>query len=160
MLVVLFGLAGSGKNYIGEMLGNNYGFTYWDADAMLTPAMQSAIDQNQEFTQDMRDEFTTEVIAQIKKLHNENSNLIVSQALYKEKNRQEILTAFPKAKLIWIKTSPEKIAEHLQMRNSKVTKDYAQLISKHFEEPPATYGIIKNTTYNEIISQWDKLFQQ
>jgi shikimate kinase len=43
LLIILFGLSGSGKNYVGRILRDDFGFLFYDADTDLTPEMQDAI---------------------------------------------------------------------------------------------------------------------
>ena len=38
-LIILFGLAGSGKNYVGEILQKHFNYYFWDGDTLLTKEM-------------------------------------------------------------------------------------------------------------------------
>jgi gluconate kinase len=142
MIFILFGLSGSGKNFAGELLAKNFDFYFWDADTMLPPTMRAAIQKQEVFTQAMRDEFTQIIIENIRILNKEHPNLAVAQALYKEKNRKQIIQAFPAAKLIQIKAHPEIIATRL-LRNSK---SYAEKIRSNFEESNLPHTVIDNNT--------------
>src|ERR1700722_6120517 len=100
MLIILFGLSGSGKNFVADILANRFNFHFFDADSVLPQEMRDCIKQKNMFTQAMRDRFTETIktnISHLERIH-ENKNLVVAQALYKEKNRNEIQEAFPEAK--------------------------------------------------------------
>lgn len=136
MLIIIFGLAGTGKNYVGNILKEKFHYQYHDADLWLTSEMNQAILQKQVFTQKMRDDYTNVIISEIKKnLKRNNENIATSQALYKESNRKMILEAFEALPIIFLQidSSPEVIRRRLLKRNGAVWVEYANDISKNFE---------------------------
>jgi gluconokinase len=151
MLSILFGLSGSGKNFVGEILARDFGYYFWDADTVLLPEMRECIKQKKPFTQTMRDDFTRSIINKVTELKNQHPKLAIAQALYKEKNRQEILAAFPDAQLVWIKSTPEKIVERLTKRNASIDIEYAQQISRYFEATKLPHLEIVNTSDEQAI---------
>jgi gluconokinase len=154
MLLILFGLSGSGKNFVGEILAENFNYHFWDADSILPPAMLKAIKQKATFTQEMRDNFTTDIIHHVAHLQKQYNNLVVTQAFYKESNRQQILNAFPEATLIQIKADPAIIAARLQKNNKSIDIDYAEKIKVNFENTKLPHvAIVNNTDKTAVISQ-------
>ena len=150
MILILFGLSGSGKNFAGEILAKNLDFFFWDADSVLTKEMLAAIQKHEVFTQAMRDEFTAIIIANIGELSEQHENLAVAQAFYKEKNREQLLAAIPAAHLIQINAQPEIIANRLQT----TTKTYAEKIRAGFEETGLPHMLISNNTdSNAVLTQ-------
>jgi gluconokinase len=149
MLIVLFGLAGSGKNFVGRTLQQKFGFTFFDGDEVLPEEMKTCIREKKNFTQEMRNKFCAKIIAKITALQHANpnaNNLVVSQGFYKEENREQVRTAFPNAIFIEISTLPEKILERLSTRQDWVNEDYAEKIKLNYETPKLKHHTIQNNT--------------
>ena len=47
MLIILFGLSGSGKNFVGNVLVKHFGFYFWDTDDALLDEMKYFADLEQ-----------------------------------------------------------------------------------------------------------------
>ena len=160
MIIILFVLAGAGKNFVGDILSSQFDFHFWDADELLPEDMRKAIQQKQLFTQEMRDHFTQIIIAKIKTLEGQHQKLVIAQALYKEKNRQEIASVFPQAKWLWIQASTDVISARLRERNDWVDDSFALKIFSQFESPILTHGkIVNNQGRDEVIQQLKKQLQ-
>jgi gluconate kinase len=160
MLIILFGPAGSGKNFIGDILAQDYGFYFWDADSALTPEMKQAIHHHQPFTDIMRDELTQSIIKEASQLKNHYPHLVISQALYKEKNRQQLLSAFNQAKFIYVTTDKKIMEQRIGARQNEVSQEYAKIISQYFEEPKTPAFIIyNNSDVSNIKKQLDAFFK-
>ena len=158
MLIILFGLSGSGKNYVGEILAEKFHYFFWDADSVLPAEMRESIKQKKSFTQIMRDNFTTIIIQHIAQLTSQHANLVIAQAFYKETNRQQVLTAFPGANLIQIKAEPDIITARLTKNDKSIPPDYAEQISRHFEETLLPQKIITNNSdHSAVVSQLTQL---
>lgn len=159
MLVFLFGLAGVGKNYVGEVISKHLQYKFVDADIWLTQGMLQAIKNKQLFTQDMLDNFIDIIIDNTQKLMQENpQGLIIAQALYRQKNRIKIQNTFPQANMIQVSAEHDIIIKRLASRGDHVPPDYAQLISKYFE-PPLNNIILDNNLSGKshIIQQINQL---
>jgi len=146
VLLILFGLSCSGKNFVGEILAREFNYYHWDADLDMPESMREQILKKEFFTQDMRDHFTKIIINKIAELKNYHSNLVVTQALYKEKNREQIALAYPEAKFIQIKATQENIMRRLQQRNDWIDQMYAKKISLNFEPPQQIDAVILNNS--------------
>ncbi len=161
MLLILFGPSGSGKNFTAQLLQEQLNFYFWDADQSLTPDMLNAIKNKHHFTETMRDELTQIIINKIKTLQTTHKNIVVSQALYKEKNRMQILSAFPDAKLIQINASPQHIQTRLTNGKHIIPADYAAQIAIHFEPPTIFHGLINNDSdKNNLLRQIEKILKK
>jgi len=159
MLIFLFGHPGVGKNYVGETLASHLGFYFWDADLALTTNMQSYIANKQVFTQEMRDNFVQIIIKNTGELLKKHPDLVIAQALYKEKNRRQLAAAFPEALFIWIKASRKNILTRLKLRNNAVDQSYAEKVQSQFEEPLLSHKIIMNDLDQaDIIKQFQLIF--
>src|SRR6185312_6308619 len=146
MLLILFGLSGSGKNFVGEIIAKQFDYYHWDADLALTSAMKEQIPKQELFTQKMRDDFTQLLMAKIIILRQQHKNIVISQALYKEKNRQQIALTYPEAKFIYITATQENIIARLKQRKNFVDEAYAEIMSHEFEVPEKADAIILNNT--------------
>ena len=159
MIIILFGLSGAGKNFVGEIFATHFNYHYWDADQALPVDMKNTILNQQEFTQIMRDRFTEIIIEEIANLHQQYPNLVVSQALYKEKNRQHILKAYPDAIFVHVTASIATINTRLKKRHSWVDEEYAAKIMHNFEVPKQLCCTITNDSNQDaIVSQVTQLF--
>lgn len=153
-LIILFGLAGVGKSFVGQLLKNKFDYYFWDADDSLPKEMRDCIRARQPFTQSMRDDFAKITIQKITDLSVKHKNLVISQALYKEKNRLEIQTRFPKALFIHVQAPLSVILQRLQQRQDDVDEEYAKKIALNFEEPLLSHHmLINNADESDIVSQ-------
>jgi gluconokinase len=157
MLIILYGLSGSGKNFVGEILAKQFGYHFWDADSILPVEMRECIKKKLSFTQAMRDNFTSLIIQHVTELQKQHANLVITQAFYKEKNRQQLLTAFPTAKLTQIEAEPAIIAARLGNNDRSIAVDYAEKIKVNFENTQLPHEvIINNSDKNAVITQLKK----
>ena len=154
MLIFLFGHPGAGKNYVGKVLSQYFNYYFWDADLALTSAMKACIVNKQVFTQAMRDQFTQLIIENTIQLCHQHQNVAVAQALFKEKNRQQLAAAFPEARFILIEASSQTILTRLRLRNNAVDATYAEKIRAEFEAPQIAYQLlINNSDEKDILYQ-------
>jgi gluconate kinase len=147
LLIILFGLCGSGKNYVGQILRDYSGFHYVDADDLLPPFMVEIIKNKQHLTKAMIDEYVQSIIEYISKLAASGyDNIVICQALYKEANRQQILRAYPSAILIQIEADNKIISQRISKRMDLADLEYAQKILPFFEYTPGYKNI--NNSYD------------
>jgi gluconokinase len=151
MQIILFGLSGSGKNFIGEILQKHFNFYFWDADTALPAPMRECIAEKRPFTQEMRDSFTRIMIANIAELKKTHKKLAIAQALYKEKNRLEIQAAFPAIELLHVTADLENIIARLTYGNNAIDAKYAKMISVNFEKPVLMHHVIDNNSDADAI---------
>ena len=149
--MILFGLSGAGKNFVGRILRDNYGFHFYDADDDLTPVMREAIAKREIFTDAMRAEFFAIVIERIRELRAHHDELVVSQAFFKEKYRRLVLETFPEARFVLVESSLEMIEARLGQRNSAAGLEYARTILPAFEPPKHEHFILHNVAGGEEV---------
>jgi gluconate kinase len=146
MLLILFGLLGSGKNYVGEILRDNYSMFFYDADTDLTPEMREAIQQERLVPDAVRDAFFAKVVEHLRRLRTREERLVCAQAMYREKHRQLIRAVFPDAQFILVQSRPDLIASRLRHRQSGVVSlEYARKIEPHFEPATLRHFVLDNT---------------
>ena len=159
MLLILFGLLGSGKNFVGEILRADYGFFFYDADTDIPPEMAEAIQHERIVPDAARDRFFVRVIEHLRELRQHEDRLTGAQALYREKHRQLIQTAFPDAQFILVESNPDLIARRLSHRQTGVVSiEYARKIAPLFEPPQVEHFRIDNTGDRETVKvQLDRI---
>lgn len=153
-LLYLFGLPAAGKNFVGGVLAETFGYTFYDGDLDLPEAMRSAVRDGRPFTEEMRDEFYSLVVVRIGELREEHARLAFGQATFKERHRQQIAEAHPDAVFVLIEATEEVRMERLARGNNPVTIDYARRIASFFEPPQhAHYTIYNNFDTTFVVSQ-------
>lgn len=138
MLLILFGLPGAGKNYVGRILAEDFGFHFHDGDDDLPLDMRAAIQNKQAATQAMRDSHTDNIITRIADLQRGHANVALAAAFFKERNRLQLLAHYPDARFVLIKTTRDLLLERLARRqNHLADTEYALKIFAFFEPPQA-----------------------
>jgi gluconate kinase len=153
-LFILFGKAGTGKNYVAKIIEKEFKFFFYDGDIDLTREMVIAIKDKKGFTEKMRETYYERIKNRISELLNTHNRIVFTQGLFKNKHRIEILREFPFAEFILIESDNEILNKRVAERNNVVTTEYANKINKYFEEP--NFGcmkIINNLGTNEILMQ-------
>jgi len=160
MIIIVFGLAASGKTYVGKLIAKHFGYHHEDADQWLLDDMKQAIEQKQNFTLEMLDGFTKNVIKHIKNLSHKYPNLVISQAFYRQENRDKILKNFPEENLIFIQVdaNDKVILKRLKSRGDWVDEKYAAEMRRYFEAMDQV-KIINNDRFGEydIIRQLEEI---
>ena len=144
-LIILFGLPGTGKTYVGKILKEYFGFYFYDGDNDLTEEMIDAIKTKTVFTDQMRDRFFIILIKKIQSLKSKYQKLVVSQTFIKEKYRLQLLKKIPEAKFFLIKTKRFLREKRLiERKDYPLDLEYARKMVKNFETPKIDHKVIKN----------------
>ncbi len=164
MIIVFFGLSGVGKTFLGQLLIEKYPeFYFFDGDDILTSQMQVALQEKKQFTQQIRDEFTNLVIKKLKELSEKHQFICVSQGFYKEKNRAQLIAAFPSLKLVHVYADSFLIRTRIKERmNNFLDADFLEALSLCFDEPKKYDAVIFNTLdqkyaedqISQLIQKW------
>ena len=163
MIIIVFGLAAAGKTYVGQVLNKYFDFHHEDADQWLPKQMQDYIEKGEIFTVDMLDAYTQIIINNIEILSKKYPKLVISQALYRQKNREQIQQYFSSKKIMFIQVEAEDevIQQRLIDRGDWVDADYASKMHEYFEPPHDQVQIIKNNEEGDvgIITQLQNIIQ-
>jgi gluconokinase len=151
----LFGLAGAGKSYVGDLIAKHFNLEVYHADADLLPEMREAIKQKQAFTDRMRDRYFEVVAKKINERIKTGDSLVVTQAAYKKRHRDYLAQQVQDIKFIYIKSPDELIFSRLLKRGDHVTADYAQVLRVNFEAPEDSAATILNVgSDSDLIEQF------
>jgi len=140
MVKLLFGKAGSGKSYIGKLASLEYGFYFHDADEDLPERFRRAIENQENVTDEVREEYFENVIATIKRLMLAHEAVCICQALVRNKYREKILQAIPSVEYVWVDAPDELISSRLQNRAGHIApRRYAEMVNRIFEMPTVAH---------------------
>ncbi len=158
-VIYFYGLAGAGKNFVGNILGKMTGWPVYHADSDLTPDMLQAILEKRVFTDAMRDRFYEIVGDRILQLRQKHEHLIVTQATYKRRHRDYLMKRVPDMEMVWVCATDAHILERLQGQGGEVPPDYAARIKTVFEPPMSAAKRIDNDAgEGEVIGQLKKMY--
>jgi shikimate kinase len=135
VIIVVFGLAASGKTYVGKIINKYFNFYHEDADQWLSSDMKQYVSEKKVFTLGMLEDFTSNIIANIERLSSKYDNIVISQALYREKNRKTIQKHFVSQGLMFVhvEASDEVIYQRLVKRGDWIMPGYASSMRKFFQ---------------------------
>jgi len=155
----LFGLAGGGKSYVGNLIGRLAGWQVYDADDDLTDEMQLALAEHRPFTPPMRERFFAIVIEKILQLQKQYPKLVVTQAVYKQQHRDYLLAHIPHMELICVTADDAVIFRRINKRSAGITIESAAALRADFEAPVSDCKIIVNDNgAADIIEQLNRFY--
>lgn len=154
-LIIIFGEMAMGKNFVGKLLAEEFGFYFYDGDEALVDGQKL---RNKE---DVDSFVKNQLIPEIEKQVNKNPKLVVSQALYFEEHRKMILDHFKEnmpVRFIHVTASSVVQRERLLQRpEADSWLSYAARSHRRFEAPlsgsPLYSEIVNNKDKDEVIKQ-------
>lgn len=161
-LYFLFGKAGSGKSFIGDYLQNHYNWRHFDADQLLTEELKTYIALENPMPVALIDDYMAILKQQIRDFYQAQTlPIVISQAMYRNKNRLNLLQAFPSLKLVWVTAEDPICYQRIQQRHDTVSVRYAQKISPLFEAPAGfSHAVLVNNGHaldlTPIVGQRDR----
>ena len=155
----LFGLAGSGKSFVGDLIGELCQWHIYHADDDLTDKMKLALKRQQPFTDSMRDEFFAIIIKKILYLQTLYKRLVITQAVYKERHRMLLRASIADMDLVMVDADDATIIKRLQKRSDGIGQQSAAALRDDFERPSDdTKRILNNSDCCDIICQLNLLY--
>ncbi len=150
-LIYLFGLPGAGKNFVGEMLRDEWGMQFADADEWLLEDMKQSLARGEGFTPEQRDRYYASVAARIGQLkaavpepaadHPGGEGflpvrgLAVAQATFKAQHRRLVAAAHPEVQLWWVRAVESDRIDRLQRGGNRVDTELGRKMRADFEAP-------------------------
>lgn len=144
-LIILFGLPGTGKTFVGKVFEKYFDYYFYDGDNDLTEEMKQAIKVQKVFTDQMRDVFFKKLIDKIQKLAAKHNKLVVAQTFIKEKYRISLIKKIPETKFILIETKNSLREKRLaQRKDYPLDLEYARKMEMNFDKPIINHLVITN----------------
>jgi len=162
MIIYLYGLPAVGKNFIGELLKERYGFYFQDADKYLPKEMKFKLQKGIHFTIDEVAHYHDIIACKILQLKIKHNNLVITQASLFKDHRKKIKELNPLVNFILIKADLKTVLERLKKRKGLVTKEYAKDLQKYLQisdKDPIIFNN-KNQSNHTISKQIEKLFPE
>lgn len=152
MLLIIFGLPGAGKSYLGNILQKTFGFFHYDGDDALPINMKKMLIKGERITNRQRSIFFNKLIQQVKKIATQYKYITVSQTFIKEQYRLRFAKHFPNATFLLVHTDTLVREKRLARRKTfPLEKEYQHTMSLMFEPPGIPYIIINNNASGKKI---------
>ena len=149
-IIVLFGLPGAGKSFVGKVLQEYFGYHHYDGDITMSDKMLQAISTQDVITDLMRDSFFQKIIENTKRLKTKRQKIVVSQTFIKEKYRNLFLKEFPGTKFMLVQTSPDiRETRLLQRKNFPLDLEYSRKMCLNFDTFKISHSVINNDSDGE-----------
>jgi gluconate kinase len=158
VFLYLFGLPAAGKNYVGQVLADAFGYTFYDGDLDLTDELRHAVRDGRPFTDPMRDRFYDALVGRIADLRQDHADLAFCQATFKARHREQMAAAFPDVVFVLVEADEAVRLARLARGGNPVTVEYAQRIAAFFEPPQHPHAVIRNEgSRAEVVEQLRRL---
>ncbi len=152
----LYGLAGSGKSYIGDLIAEMAGWRVYHADDDLTDEMYLALAECRPFTPAMRDRYFAIVVEKIRELQVRGGKLVVTQGVYKRRHRALLLHSLADMEMICVSADDTVIAARLSARDelANVNVNAAAALRADFEGPVSGERcLFNNSGASQLVGQ-------
>ncbi|MCC7447763.1 MAG: hypothetical protein IT324_10115 [Anaerolineae bacterium] len=159
-IIVLFGLSGAGKNYVGRVLHEHYSYCFRDGDDDLPPDMRAAIERKEIVTDSMRLQHASNIVERLRLLGQSYPKVTLAAGLFKEKHRQYIVSHLPEVQFLLVTAAPDVIQMRLSRRHNHLSDlTYAAKIHAQFEPPQIPHAVIVNDVdgTTNIVRQLDRI---
>lgn len=150
----LFGLSGSGKSYVGDVIARHTGWDIYHADEDITPAMKLALAESRPFTVAMRDEYFQLLAQKIRARQRPGKPLLVTQGAYKQYSRDFLQNQVPGLQFVWVDAPDALVVERLQHRQDGISTRSAVALRGDFEPPSGGLCIVNDKDQEHILSQF------
>ncbi len=147
MIIVVMGVAGSGKTTIGELLASKLGWPFFEGDDFHSKANVEKMAQGTPLNDEDRADWLSAIAGQIKLLEKESSSGVIACSALKNSYRIKLSKAAKDIKFVFLRGDYELLQKRLESRKGHFMKP-AMLKSQFetLEEPENSIDIdIKNS---------------
>jgi gluconate kinase len=150
---IFFGEMGCGKTYQGSRYAERHNFKFFEGDSVITPRMLERVSKFASIPREILDEYMDVLFNAIVDNMNTCDNLVVSQALYRNEDREALkvfLESFGyKVVMFWVVSKWHRNIEGLLTRDNGWKWVLYWLINKpFFQKPEHEHGLWRNVYYD------------
>lgn len=148
MLIFLFGTWGSGKSYVGNLIQEHAGVPHMEADLLFDKDMVRGI-RLRTFHELELDNYFNKVFTEVASYMRRSPNIIVSQAIYREKYRQFLYECFaPEVRFVWVYT-PNAMEQKSRVNGRAsegaiINGDMLDYMAPYWEQPELPHYVLNN----------------
>jgi len=136
MVVIVMGVTGAGKTTVGRELGAALGWEFHDGDDLHSEANKRKMHRGIALTDADRAPWLRAIRELIRAMLSEGRDGVVACSALKQSYRDEIVVDRGAVKLVYLKATPEQIAERLRSRTGHfMNPDLLQSQFETLEEP-------------------------
>jgi gluconokinase len=153
MVVLIMGVAGSGKTLIGSMLAQTLNWTFADADQFHPAANIQKMSQGMPLTDADREPWLHAMRQAIAGWIQSGANAVLACSALKQRYR-ELLTVGPEFKIVYLKGDPDLIHDRLAHRQAHFMKP--EMLASQFadlEEPADATVVDISRPPDQIVSE-------
>ena len=154
-LLILFGLPGAGKTFVGQLLRSDFGFAFHEADDDIPDDYRQQVLAGHVVGEPMRDAYHRQLMARIGELQADQPRLAVAAPLLRDRHRRWIQERFPEAVFVQVECDQPIWQARLAARVHTISLAYAQQVAGMNE--PVT---VPHVTLNDSSEGADRLRQQ
>jgi gluconokinase len=153
MIVIVMGVTGSGKTSVGRLLAEQLGWEFADADNFHPRENVEKMERGVPLNDEDRRPWLERLRIQIINWSAAGRNAVLACSALKRNYRQE-LNAAPDVRFVYLKGSPELIAERLRARRGHFADE--RILARQFadlEEPETALTVGIAQTPEEIVAE-------
>lgn len=154
MVVVVMGVTGAGKTTAGRALAASLGWEFHDGDDLHSEANKRKMHRGIALTDADRAPWLRAIRDLIRAMLAEGRDGVVACSALKQSYRDEIVVDLGSVKLVYLKASPEQIAERLRNRKGHfMNPDLVQSQFDTLEEPRDAMVVDASAVPEAIVSE-------
>lgn len=158
MVIIVIGVAGSGKTTIGKLLADNLDWDFYDADDFHPPDNVAKMRSGIPLTDADRDPWLQALVVLIEKSLSDDRSIVLAcsalKASYRERLRAPARSAPNAVQIVYLRISPSTATERLNQRQGHFMP--ATMVQSQFEtleEPNQAIVIDGTLTPDQIVAQ-------
>jgi gluconokinase len=117
MVVILMGVAGSGKTTVGELLARRLGWRFYDADDFHSAHSRDKMRRGEPLTEEDREPWLQALHELISRCEREHENAVLACSALKRAYRERLTEGSREVRLVYLKGPPDLIARRLAARH-------------------------------------------
>ena len=145
MIIILFGLPGSGKNFVAEIFRDDFGFHLYDADKSLPPAAFRAIRKKRFVSEATRHAFYKKLAKKAEQLERRYGGVVMPRTFTYDRSRRYFKKLLPQSRFILVETNCKIRYQRIVNRDHHIDLKYAKKFENIFEKPAIPHFVLKNT---------------